>query len=457
MDERVILPRTEYDRLLQRISELEKALLRTQGELNELKQKPFKPVRPKKPKNKDKEGKDKEKKKTTPKKGGRKAGHKGAGRENPERIDRTVVVEVEKSCPTCGCAFNGIVNRERVVIDIEPVRPTVNTCYVIQRGWCPNCRVYHSAPVKEALPAHRFGFNLMLFVVYQKVGLGLSYGKIKKELALYFGLTISRGQLSNIVREVNQLFGGAYGDLLRLMRQQAALHIDETGWKVDGVNHWLWVFVNDVVALFVMSKSRGSKVPKAVLGTEFDGTIITDFFSAYSPLEVEKAKCWAHLLRESHKIATPPNGVPPPDPNSEVVRFHTELHQLYLKMGLSLQQVEADETTRTFLHSEMRTALSAFANTDWVDPDCKRLAKRIRKHLDELLVWLTTPDVTPDNNAAERALRPAVVTRKTSFGSRSKWGAQAFARLLSVILSWEKQSVDFFAEGKTILASAACS
>lgn len=86
-----------------------------------------------------------------------------------------------------------------------------------------------------------------------------------------------------------------------------------------------------------------------------------------------------------------------------------------------------------------------------------RLAKRILKHLDELLVWLTNPDITPDNNAAERALRPAVVTRKTSFGSRSKLGAQAFARLLSVIMSWGKQGVAFFEQGEDVLRSAACS
>lgn len=448
MDEMVTLPRHEYDQLLERISELEQMLARVQGELNALKQKPFQPARAKQKKIRE-QSKD-----NAPKKRGRAKGHQGAGREKPERIDRTVIVEAEKSCPTCGSAFNGLVERERFVVDIEPVRPTVNTCYVIQRAWCPNCRVYHSSPVQEALPAHRFGLNLMLFVVYQKVGLGLSYGKIKKELALYFGLKVSRGHLANMVGEVSRLFGSAYGDLLRVMRQQAVLHIDETGWKVDGVNHWLWVFVNDVVALFVISKSRGSKVPQALLGTEFNGTIISDFFSAYSPLEVEKAKCWAHLLNESHKIA---NGRPPPAPNSEVVRFHTQLHQLFLKMGLALQQVVADETARVTVHGEMRTALSEFANAAWDDPDCQRIAKRIRNYLDELLVWLINPEVAPDNNAAERALRPAVVTRKTSFGSRSKCGAQAFARLLSVILSWEKQSLDFFTEGKLILSSTACS
>jgi hypothetical protein len=294
----------------------------------------------------------------------------------------------------------------------------------------------------------------MLFVVYQKVALGLSYSKIKTELGLYFGLTISRGELSNIVAQVSRLFGPTYAELLRLMRQQTVLHIDETGWKVDGDNHWLWVFINDVVALFVLSKSRGSKVPAALLGNEFDGTIVSDFFTAYSPLDVTKAKCWAHLLNDSHELT---KGRPPPDPSSERVLFHQELHQLYLAMGIALLEVEADEKTREQLHTNMRKQLQEFAQKSWQDADCVRLAKRIHKHLDELVVWLANPDVAPDNNAAERALRPAVVTRKTSFGSRSKMGAQAFARLLSVIMSWGKQDISYFEQGENILRLAACS
>jgi transposase len=80
------------------------------------------------------------------------------------------------------------------------------------------------------------------------------------------------------------------------------------------------------------------------------------------------------------------------------------------------------------------------------------LAARIQRYLDDLLVWLENPAVRPDNNPTERALRPAVVTRKTSFGSRSKLGAQAFARLLSLIQTWERQGKDFFATAHTALS-----
>ena len=126
-------------------------------------------------------------------------------------------------------------------------------------------------------------------------------------------------------------------------------------------------------------------------------------------------------------------------------------------MGIALLEVEADETTRTQLHTKMRNQLQEFSQKNWQDADCVRLVKRIRRHLDELVVWLANPDVAPDNNAAERALRPAVVTRKTSFGSRSKIGAQAFARLLSVIMSWGKQDISFFEQGENILRHSACS
>ena len=462
MSKQVVLSQAEYEGMQKELTELRemvKELLeqlakngdpnedlraaneRLQAELNELKQKPFKRSRP------EKEGAGKAR--------GRKKGHAGSGRKKPERIDKTVRIEAGDQCPDCGSEFSSkAVERTRDVVDIEPIRPTINTRYVIERGWCPNCRTYHESPVSDALPSHRFGLQLMLFVVYQKVALGLSYGKIKTELALYFGLDVSRGQLSNIVLEVSKLFGPNYADLLRLMRQQSVLHVDETGWKVNGDNHWLWIFVNDVVALFVLSKSRGSKVPKALLGDAFEGTVISDFYSAYSPLDVEKAKCWAHLLRDSRELV---KGKSPPGPDSERIRFHRELHQLYLAMGLALAETDAVPERMVDVHSQMRAKLLAFAEQDWADVDCTRLAKRILKYLDELLIWLTNPEVAPDNNAAERALRPAVVTRKTSFGSRSKLGAQAFARLLSIIMSWGKQGIAFFERGEDVLRSAACS
>jgi transposase len=412
---------------------------RLREELKALKQAPFKPRRRRKSQRKDP---------TQRKPQGRKAGHEGSGRARPTRIDRTAHIPVGERCPDCGESLTGAgVQRERIVEDIEPVRPTKITCYEIERRWCPCCRTYKEAPVVDALPRHRLGLNVMLFVVYQKVALGLSYGKVQRELATYFGLQVSKGQLSNIIAEVADLFGPSYRRLIELLRRQAAVHVDETGWRVNGDNHWLWVFISDVVTLYVLSHSRGSLVPKALLGSEFEGSVISDFYSAYSPLEYSKGKCWAHLLRDAHELI---EGQPPPDP--ERLEFKEELHNLFLEMGLALEQVAGDEAAREVVYQEMRERLQAFAQRSWSDADCCRLAGRIKKHLDDLLLWLRDPAVEATNNAAERALRPAVITRKTSFGSHSKKGALDFARLLSLIRTWEQQGHDFFSTAHGLLS-----
>lgn len=448
VQEQLVQTQAELEAAQEKVAHLETENARLRYELNEMKQAPFKTTgRKQKTANKESDPPPASNRR------GRKKGHKGSGRKRPQRIDRTIRIEAGNTCPDCGHAFSSTsVERTRDVTDIEPIRPTINTRFVIERGWCPQCRRYHESAIVDALPQRRFGFNLMLFVVYQKVALGLSYGKIQRELSLYFGLTISKGELSNIVLEMSRLFGPAYGRLLRLMRQQSVLHVDETGWRVQGDNHWLWVFVNEVVALFVLSKSRGSKVPRALLGDDFSGRIVSDFYAAYSPLDVAKAKCWAHLLRESHKLTL---GKPPPAADSDRIEFHQQLHQRYLEMGLALLAVEADPSQRRQVHAEMRQSLLDFAQKSWQDKDCQRIANRIVNYLDELVVWLIDPAVPADNNLAERSLRPAVVTRKTSFGSRSKQGGQAFARLLSVIMSWEKQDIDFFKSGVDVLRNAA--
>jgi hypothetical protein len=158
---------------------------------------------------------------------GRPAGHPGSSRRRPTRIDHIQAISAGDTCPDCGTPFTGTgTMRERVIEDIDLVRPTLITKYMIERRWCPQCRTYHEDAVTAALPRHRLGLHVLLFVVYQKVALGLSYGKIRHELRTYFGLTVSAGELPGMVAEIAAVFGPAYARLLELMRQQAAIHID---------------------------------------------------------------------------------------------------------------------------------------------------------------------------------------------------------------------------------------
>ena len=74
-------------------------------------------------------------------------------------------------------------------------------------------------------------------------------------------------------------------------------HVDETGWRKDGVNHWLWCFAAPAAVLYVIERSRGSQVVTSVLGNKYNGVLISDFLKAYNPIESRKQRCLVHLLR----------------------------------------------------------------------------------------------------------------------------------------------------------------
>lgn len=129
--------------------------------------------------------------------------------------------------------------------------------------------------------------------------LALPYNKIKFQLKTYFGIKISEGELCKITQKIARLFGPKYEELKRKMRRLEIRYLDETGWRINGKNHWLWDFISHQIALYVIDKSRGHKVPERVLGKDPTGITVNDFYSAYNALGGKQQKSWNHLLRET--------------------------------------------------------------------------------------------------------------------------------------------------------------
>ena len=115
---------------------------------------------------------------------------------------------------------------------------------------------------------------------YWKFHLGLTLGKIQTLLAAQYQLELSTGQLSELLARVGQYVEGAYQDLKISLRDQDYLRADETGWREDGDNRWLWSYANEDVSFYHIDPSRGQKVVDKLLGKTFGGTLLSDFYSA---------------------------------------------------------------------------------------------------------------------------------------------------------------------------------
>jgi hypothetical protein len=268
---------------------------------------------------------------------------------------------------------------------------------------------------------------------------GASYGKIADLFQSVFGLPISRGGLAQADGRLAAQAEPVYAELIAAIRASASVHGDETGWRIGPLSAWLWVFTAKEVTVYTIETSRGHEVILTVLGREFRGVLVSDCFTAYDAAALAdwlKQKCLAHLLKDLGELtATKTRGA---------VRFAREVTAV-LRAALALRDQRAVLSVAEF--TQQRSALEAQldrlidARRRWRDPDNQRLAKRLRKQRAHLFRFLDDERVAATNNAAERALRPAVITRKTGGCHRTAEAARAPAVLASVLATCRQQAI----------------
>jgi hypothetical protein len=285
------------------------------------------------------------------------------------------------------------------------------------------------------IPQTKYGPRLHAQLAYWKFGLGLTLGKMQKLLWQSNSLSISTGQMSEMLSRCGELFEPAYNELSKGLRAQEQLHADETGWRVSGNNHWLWSFSNAKMSFYRIDRTRGQVVVDKTLGDTFKGVLTSDFYGGYNAIECPKQKCWTHLLREVRELKK----AYPAEP--EVKAFSTRL-KAFFRRGKELAARHSLGETIEKAYSRLFDDTLRFAQREHHHPDLKRLAKRIMKHRMELYTFIHT-GTDPTNNAAEREVRPAVLMRKTSYGNRSRKGADTQAIMMSLIRTCSKREINF--------------
>ena len=185
-----------------------------------------------------------------------------------------------------------------------------------------------------------------------------------------------------------------------------------------------------------------------LLGKAFGGTLISDFYSAYSRMDCKKQKCLTHLLRELTQSAEK-------SPAFASGVFLRKSKRLLKEMLLLKRQWgKLGEERYLARVSRLEKRLDEVAHAKYDEPNAKRLAKRMLKHQKELTAFLRDKDLDGTNNAAEQAIRPAVVARKISGGSRSKNGADAWATLSSLLRTAGQQGKNVLGTIKSMLIAA---
>jgi hypothetical protein len=372
----------------------------------------------------------------------RKPRARGYGRRRSAPTER--VVHAVAQCPGCGCALvGGSRQRSREVLELAPAPAAViEHVYVARR--CPRCgRRCVPPPELDAVVVgrQRLGVGLVSLIATLRILGRWPYGQIQRYLATVHGLGLSRGALVGALRTVARQGAAAAAQIRERVRASPVVHGDETGWREDGRNGYVWTFSTSTARLFVRG-SRAGSVVDAVLGPEFAGVLVSDFDAAYDHVPTAKQRCWVHLLRDVQALRQQH----PAD--AALAEWASELHSLYERgrAGATGPTPGAGAAQRRqwALRAELQAGLRELATLPATEPPpvYQTLAGRLRRYEGELFTFVTEPGVPPDNNAAERSLRHLVTQRKISGGTRSPEGTATLLVASTLFGTWQAQGRD---------------
>jgi hypothetical protein len=379
------------------------------------------------------------------------------GRKRAEVVTRREEHHITR-CPACDSALcKERVAWSREVVELPPPPAIEVTQHIIYKGYCRRCEVWkHAEPHApgEVLGQRRFGTRLTMLIGYLSESLRMPNRVIQEYLKTFHAAQISVGAINDLRCGLAQRLEPVMEELKARIRSSPIVHADETGWREDGQNGYVWGFSTpgeDGVRYYVYDASRGGQIVERVLGEAFQGVLSSDFYGAYNVYVGPHQRCWVHLLRDMRDLK---EEHPEDDSVQTWVQQLRALHdraQAFVKSG-SPEQSER-EALYVALVSEVEKLGLRYAREKH---PCRALAKRVLRHQDELFQFVLVAGLAADNNLAERSLRPLVVIRKISGGTRGPQGSQTRMTLASVFATWQARGLNPYEQGLALLQPNSC-
>ncbi len=290
-------------------------------------------------------------------------------------------------------------------------------------GKCASCGKVVRSKKGISGPPVKTGRNIGALLTMMKQ-YGMTYGNLSKLCTDILDIPVSRSGVLGIVNRHTDQMKIIYDIIGHHIPRESVLHGDETGWKVRGKSGYIWIMCNKNAVYFHYNKSRAGSVVEDLLGSDYKGIVVCDFYGGYNVLK-NTQRCLVHFLKDIKK-------------QCEIYRGSKALHQFkndiktFIKDGLKVQKIKEPEEKEVEIE-KLEKMLDSLGRAKLPRGEPENLAKRIRKFKNQMMLFIRHPDVEYHNNRAERHLRPMVIARKNSFGSDTSDGAERICILQSVV------------------------
>jgi transposase len=420
-------------RLTARVAELEAKLARLQGATPANSSKPPSSTHPhdKPPPTKPKSNR---------KRGGQ-PGHEKHERPllPPEQCQQIIPV-IPSACRRCGKGLVGVDPQplRHQVWELPEIVPIVVE-YQRHRLDCScGCRTCGELP--EGVPTGQAGPRLIAFAALLMACFRQSKRRAAQFMSMVLNQPASPAWLVSLQNRAAEAVKPAYDELARQLPEEPAPHIDESPTKEGSAKAWVWTFVAASFTFFACRTSRGADVLKDLLTDDFTGVIHCDRARMYWSYGRRLQWCWAHLKRDFQALIEGPCHTKK-RLGHDLMRPTKELFALWKRVR---------DGTLSFARfqkrmSPIRQQIDSLLLRGYCNAATHGFCKELVEHKENLWTFVDVQGVELTNNAAERALRHAVIWRKLSFGTQSTGGSRFVERLLTVVETCRRQSRNTFA------------
>jgi transposase len=366
-----------------------------------------------------------------------------------------------KHCPDCHYPLRGSsIDYRRQVIELPPPQPVEVIEHQLIKRWCPSCQRWHSPKLDlsgQVFGQGRIGVRIASLIAFLSLVLRVPVRRIQAYLRSLHQLSISTGEIVELLHATRRTLQPQLEQLKQQARASPMLHGDETGWRENGQNGYIWAFSTpgeDAVRYYEYDASRGQQVVRRILAGRFKGHLVSDFYCGYNGYAGKHQRCWVHLLRDLHalKETHADDGV--------VLAWATDVRALYddaQRWVREHPQPTQDGREQQYVVLTARSHALGLQFARAKRQACQALARRLLRHEDELFQFVLVEGLSADNNLAERSIRPLVVIRKISGGSRSPEGTKTRMALASLFETWQARGLNPFDECLRLLSQAAAS
>lgn len=382
-------------------------------------------------------------------------------KEPPEQVTEIRQHALER-CPTCDYKLSGhSIARRRQVIDLPPMPGLQVVEHQVLKRWCPVCKVWHVPKLDlsgEVLGHGRLGHGIASLVSWLRTTLRLPVKLVRTLVWQIYKLKLSTGEIVALCHAVATAGQTTVTEIRQAIVASPQVHMDETGWREDGDNGYVWASSTpEGLRAFEFHLSRAGAIPEALLAG-FVGTLVTDFYGGYNHTDGRHQRCWVHLLRDLRQLKADYAASHP-----EMLAWIDALVQTYRDGKALAQRACEHDPPLSPTATERQTGYDALVERveqlglRWPKPQDKdhpahALCKRLLRHSGELFEFVRQPGLAADNNLAERSVRPLVIARKISGGTRSERGSNTRMALQTLFATWAAQGKSALDECRAMLA-----